>query len=86
LFISAYVGAWVPYLGCILPEAVGPSLQIVELGSSYDVTIQITTPHDLARVVVEDFGATDLPNREWPQARGKQNVVRTRPNGQDVIL
>jgi len=36
-------------------RAIGPPLQVIKLGTSVVVTIQITTPDDLSRVTLEDF-------------------------------
>ena len=41
-------------------RAVGPALRYVELGASVVVTIQVTTPDDLSRVILEDLSAGGL--------------------------
>eukprot|EP00930_Biecheleria_cincta_P042733 TRINITY_DN29405_c0_g1_i1.p1 TRINITY_DN29405_c0_g1~~TRINITY_DN29405_c0_g1_i1.p1 ORF type:complete len:2528 (-),score=343.66 TRINITY_DN29405_c0_g1_i1:202-7785(-) len=56
IFVEKVVQKMDPATG----EATGPPLQIIKLGESVVVTIQVTTPDDLSRVVLEDATAGGL--------------------------
>mmetsp|Transcript_41158 Transcript_41158/g.132449 ORF Transcript_41158/g.132449 Transcript_41158/m.132449 type:complete len:2416 (-) Transcript_41158:30-7277(-) len=56
IFVEKIVRSMDPVTG----RATGPPLRVVALGASVVVTIQITTPDDLSRVVLDDFASGGL--------------------------
>jgi hypothetical protein len=60
VYRGIYVEKTVHLMDPVTGKATGGSVQIVKLGSSVVVTIQITTPDDLSRVVLEDLSAGGL--------------------------
>jgi len=56
IFVEKVVRKMDPNTG----KATGPALQVVRLGESVVVTIQVTTPDDIARVMLEDPAAGGL--------------------------
>jgi hypothetical protein len=60
VYRGLYVEKVVRRMNATTGDAVGPPLQVVPLGVSVVITIQVTTPDDVSRVVVTDLSAGGL--------------------------
>ncbi|CAK0804689.1 unnamed protein product, partial [Prorocentrum cordatum] len=60
VYRGLYVEKVVRRMNAATGDAVGPPLQVIPLGASVVVTVQVTTPDDVSRVVVTDLSAGGL--------------------------